>query len=479
MVFFLHRFAKERIFMREKKKSLNRKNKNDELYYENSRQINSIFLYLRKIGLYKILTKEEEVEIAIKMEESLYKIFLGLLSNSFCRNLLLHFPQKLFDGEISITQIQYPEEIRHLHWTPSLQRKLELFCRDVLKHKENLVEFCRNNGIRENNPLFRRLFKIYRRYRFGDLIISMIVKELIKLDSEMRNGNGNGNGNLKNHLFFNLKFPDYAIDQISFVNKIYDENLRKTIDDIRKFTCSFEKARCQMILANLRLVVSVAKHYMNRGLHLLDLIQEGNIGLIKAIERYNYRKGHKFSTYATWWIRQTITRAIAEHGKTIRVPVHIIDRIGKVKKVYDFLSNSFGRTPEIDEVAERVGLKIFQIEKIQNILFSTLSLDMEVGEDDNGKLQDIVENPVSLLPEEIAEVNELNYTIRRLLATLTPKEEKVVRMRFGIDRERVYTLEEVGDYLNLTRERVRQIEVKAISKLSNQVIYTRFKEYLD
>ncbi len=255
------------------------------------------------------------------------------------------------------------------------------------------------------------------------------------------------------------------IENVENEFKMEIDELRETVKAIEIGEQRKERGKAEMIRANLRLVVSIAKKYVNRGMHFLDLIQEGNIGLMRAVEKFEYQRGHKFSTYATWWIRQAITRAIADQARTIRIPVHLIETINRIARTSRELEQDLGREPEAEELAEELEMDVESVRRALRISRHPISLEKPVGDDENSQLGDFIEDTNSPSPMDETEEQHLKDETLRLLATLTPREEKILRMRFGIGEKSDHTLEEVGKDFNLTRERIRQIEAKALEKL--------------
>ena len=283
-----------------------------------------------------------------------------------------------------------------------------------------------------------------------------------------------------NQLGSNVKINDPVKMYLKEIGRVDLLTHEQEIELAKRILEGDEQAKKELAAANLRLVVSIAKRYVGRGMLFLDLIQEGNMGLIKAVEKFDYTKGFKFSTYATWWIRQAITRAIADQARTIRIPVHMVETINKLTRIQRQLVQELGREPTAEEIAEKMdGMTPAKVREIQKISLEPVSLETPIGEEDDSHLGDFIEDEGAMSPDDYASNELLKDELNEVLLELTDREEKVLRLRFGLDDGRTRTLEEVGKEFNVTRERIRQIEAKALRKLKHPSRSKRLKDFLD
>ena len=331
----------------------------------------------------------------------------------------------------------------------------------------------------------------------GSLVSSDIMKALEDIDYDINDSNPD---DLESEDFKEIEADAKNYDPTENIEKYFsqeglaiDDPVRMYLKEIGKIplltaeretylaeqiTLGNKEAKDELIEANLRLVVSIAKRHVGKGMYFLDLIQEGNLGLIKAVEKFDYSKGYKFSTYATWWIRQAITRAIADQARTIRIPVHMVETIHKVSRTARQLLQEYGREPTTDEIAERLGMTAEKVREIMKIAQDPVSLETPIGEEEDSHLGDFVEDNDSPAPSDSASYSLLREQLCNILRTLTPREEQVIKLRFGLEDGRPRTLEEVGKQFQITRERIRQIEAKALRKLRHPSRSKTLKDYL-
>ncbi|MEK6600136.1 MAG: RNA polymerase sigma factor RpoD [Deltaproteobacteria bacterium] len=397
-------------------------------------------IYMKEMGAVSLLNREEEVVLAKEIEDGRNELKRLTFLSPFASREALRISERIKADKASLRELM--EDAEETGQQYDEERKDEVLAQvDKLKRRK-----------REG------AYKLLNELSLNPIVINKIAHRIIKLEKLLQ----------REEAKRGIKKAERAKKRIRWVLRKIEmnrESLRQLAVGVRKHDIIVKRAKKRLIEANLRLVVSIAKRYMNLGLKFSDLVQEGNIGLMKAVDKFDYKKGFKFSTYATWWIRQAITRAIADHGRTIRIPVHMIETINRLLQTSRQLLKELGREPTPDEIAERMDIHVSKVRRILRLMKQTLSLETPIGDDDESSLGDFIEDEKSPSPAEAAIESDLSDQTKRVLATLTPREEKVLRMRFGVGEKQDYTLEEVGKVLGVTRERVRQIEAKAIRRL--------------
>jgi RNA polymerase primary sigma factor len=350
--------------------------------------------------------------------------------------------------------------------------------------KMNIVKNLLDKGKKNGTLTYKEIMDEIEHIDLSPEQIEKIYEVLESMGIEVI-GDPNGIDVVEEELELDLTIPEgIAIDDpvrmyLKEIGKVPLLSSEEEIELANRIEQGDQRAKKKLAEANLRLVVSIAKRYVGRGMLFLDLIQEGNLGLIKAVEKFDYRKGFKFSTYATWWIRQAITRAIADQARTIRIPVHMVETINKLIRVQRQLLQELGRDPFPEEISKVMDLPVDKVREIQKIAQEPVSLETPIGEEEDSHLGDFIPDDDALAPAEAAAFTMLKEQLINVLDTLTPREEKVLRLRFGLDDGRARTLEEVGKEFNVTRERIRQIEAKALRKLRHPSRSKKLKDYLD
>jgi len=361
--------------------------------------------------------------------------------------------KRLEDSESS-----FKDAIRNISFN---SRQIELMCDEILNHmgKINLTFRKMNSNIKSLDLPVEKMDQLFNQMRAAS---RKTDKEKRAKDISVKTGHI---FSIANRYFEKIELNRKRIDKMIELTNLSLEDFKIEVKNLKKVEKKVKSAKSQLVEANLRLVISIAKKYTNRGLQFLDLIQEGNIGLMKAVDKFEYRRGYKFSTYATWWIRQSITRAIADQARTIRIPVHMIETINKLSRISRAKVQELGREPTADELSADLGMPLYKVRKVLKIAKEPISLDTPIGDDEDSQLKDFIADEHIRDPGEATVSSNMGERTREALKTLTKREENVLRLRFGIDSIKDHTLEEVGQDFDVTRERIRQIEAKALRKL--------------
>ena len=501
-----------------------------ELPTEDGRVNDPVKMYLREMGLVSLLTREGEVKIAKRIEKGERQIISAILESSFCVKAILKMGAALEEGLLQIRDVV--RDIDEEESLESQEKRRQEFLKIIeqvrrldnqnTKGYEQLSK--RENGLKQEERKKLRAKIKKNRKKIADLLSEVKLDkkmvdglcdylghhqkkierseglisaammesglpkgEITKLSRKIKAAKGKKCAMGKCHcspsrlleISETLKACRCTIREAENECKMSAASLRRLNLRVREGNTLANAAKKELVEANLRLVVSIAKKYTNRGLQFLDLIQEGNIGLMKAVDKFEYQRGYKFSTYATWWIRQAITRAIADQARTIRIPVHMIETINKLIRTSRYLVQEYGREPTPEEIAEKMDFPLEKVRKVLKIAKEPISLETPIGEEEDSHLGDFIEDKKVVSPADAVINLNLCEQTRKVLATLTPREEKVLRMRFGIGQKADHTLEEVGRDFDVTRERIRQIEAKALRKLRHPSRAKKLRAFID
>jgi len=476
-------------------------------------------MYLQEIGAVSLLSREQEVEIAKQIEEGEKQVRENVLNHSFLINYLLELADRIKAGELSERELQDEEASDESQSPEEAAEEASASDGVILKTLDKLRKLATERvqahdavrrlkaptpqALRKVAGVEQRVRRVLDELQLGRRHIATVVEKLKKADRvldhqqdviiaierktrqtaahvlrlapKIKGDDNRAAGNAARQIRLGVDDARRVVDDLKTARKqISDleaelgmgrEQLSQTLRIIRQGEYKAQDGQKRLIEANLRLVVSIAKRYTNRGLGFLDLVQEGNIGLMRAVEKFEYQRGYKFSTYATWWIRQSVSRAIADQARTIRIPVHMIETINKVVRSSRYLVQQLGREPTPEEIALKMEMPLDKVRNVLRIVKEPVSLETPIGDEEESSLGDFVEDRQTVSPADAAVYTSLEEQTRKVLATLTPREEQILRMRFGIGEKSDYTLEEVGQRFAVTRERIRQIEAKALRKL--------------
>jgi RNA polymerase primary sigma factor len=473
-------------------------------------------LYLKEMGSFSLLTREGEVEIAKTIENGQLEVLSVVIECPLAIREVINLGNALHSGKTTIQEVtdeiddeetsveekqiqkkrvvnlikkiqRGEERIRFLQGELRLRKKevqKKRIHEKILRKRTKIFDAFKQINLRE-----KQINKIVHGLKQWDIRMEQTQKEVKKYEEalgisiqEARKSLGSmKKKSIRKGTFpsskARLKLKDLEemdriardvrrkVGRMEVACGLSSDQIKEAVKAIEKAEAKVKEAKSEMVRANLRLVISIARRYINRGLQFLDLIQEGNMGLMKAVDKFEYRRGYKFGTYATWWVRQAMTRAIADQARTIRLPVHMIEVISKLNRTSRTLVQEMGREPTLEEISEKMGISMDKVQKILKITKKPISLETPIGEEEESRLEDFIEDKEAISPQEAAISSNMVKQIQKVLSTLNEREEKIVRMRFGIGEKHEHTLEEVGQDFDVTRERIRQIEEKALRKL--------------
>ncbi|MBW1941389.1 MAG: RNA polymerase sigma factor RpoD [Deltaproteobacteria bacterium] len=514
---------------KKQQKAVGKENFRADMSEAGARVSDPVKMYLKEMGCISLLTREGEVEIAKRIEEGEREALDALLNCCVGIEYIIDLAEKLRNEEIKLKDVINDLDDDENH-TQAGERKesiiilierIEAFYnkssewkREALKkrcaaakrkkllgkvdkHHKKIVSMIGSFKLEKSqlDRMLERLLDIVDQIdeadrdiaecmlRAGGKPISYLKKCINQIPKSAKDNQQVTPLKIKKLELMAMKskvtMAERSVREIKSRTNMDKRELRETLRIVEERMEKSKRAKSELIEANLRLVVSIAKKYTNRGLQFLDLIQEGNIGLMKAVDKFEYQRGYKFSTYATWWIRQAITRAIADQARTIRIPVHMIETINKLIRTSRYLVQEHGREPTPEEIAEKMEFPLEKVRKVLKIAKEPISLETPIGEEEDSHLGDFIEDKKIISPGEAVVNHNLGEQTRKVLTTLTPREEKVLRMRFGIGEKSDHTLEEVGRDFSVTRERIRQIEAKALRKLRHPSRSKKLKSFID